>query len=426
MPAISSRLIAALLPIALALMANAVAHAQEENNAASESDEIPAYFVSTYLTSLQPPAGTPSLSTSLAPNANTSRSQRSSLNNRLASAPEMFGDYFQTGGNLNFGAADMSGSGGESGSFSVPAAGGGGPVKIGENNRALPTDRITFAYNHFHNAFQYTETQFFGTPNTQLFPLDRYTLGFEKTFADGTWSIEIRLPFQSDFQFQGTTVSGAGGNVGNLALVLKHLLYLDQELAVVAGLGLNTPTGSNFTVTDTSTFPASQLIFQNDAFNLLPYLGALWGGDRPYFINAFLQVDLATGGNRIDAAEFGGPATTLGLYNPQNLLYVDLGFGYWLYQNEGSEGLTNLAALLELHYTSTLQDTDSVTGLAGGRAVDFTNNFNRFDILNLTAGLQAQLNTLTFVRVACVVPLGAADDERFFDTELQFQLNRRF
>ena len=54
------------------------------------------------------------------------------------------------------------------------------------------------------------------------------------------------------------------------------------------------------------------------------------------------------------------------------------------------------------------------------------NNFNRFDVLNLTAGLQAQLNTLTFVRVACVVPLGARDDQRFFDTELQLQINRRY
>jgi len=437
MAAIFNRPTAALLTLIIALGANAVAHAQNQNSALPDkpeapakviaaSDEVEATLVSTSV-ALQPPAGVPALSTSRAPSANTARPQGRSLNNRLASAPDMFGDYFQTGGNLNFGFPDgSSGSAGESGSFTVPSAGGGGPVKIGENNRALPTDRISFSYSHFHNAFQFTETPAFGPGTTQLFPLDRYTFGFEKTFAEGTSSLEIRLPFQGDFEFQGANVSGAGGSIGNLALIFKHLLYIDQEFSVVAGLGLETPTGSNFTVTDTFNVPTSQLVFQNDVVYLLPYIGALWGGDRPYFINAFLQFDFATGGNRIDAGDVGGPLTTLGRFNPQNLLFLDVGLGYWLYQNEQSEGLNSLAGILELHYTSSLQDTDLVTGLAGGRRVDFTNNFNRFDILNLTAGLQAQFSSLTFVRVACVVPLGTGDDERFFDSEVQVQVNRRF
>jgi hypothetical protein len=410
--------------LVLALGTNLCALAQDQSGQAT-SDEIPATLVSTSVAQ-QPPARAPSLSTSPAPGLNTAATPRSSLNNRLASAPEMFGDYFQTGGNLNFGPADVSGSLGESGSFSVPLAGGAGPVKIAENNRALPTDRITFTYSHFHNALQFTETPPFGPGVTQQSPIDRYTGGFEKTFFDGTWSCEIRLPLQGDFQFQGTSVSGAGGSIGNLALILKHLIYIDQELSVVAGLGIDTPTGSNFAVTDTAAFPASQIIFQNDALYLLPYLGALWSGDRPYFINAFFQLDLATGGNRIQTGDVGGPTTTLGLFNQQNLLFADLGLGYWLYQNPQSDGLTSLTAILELHYTSSLQDTDRVAGDAGGRLVEFTNNANRFDILNLTAGLQAQYNTLTFVRIACVVPLGARDDQRFFDNEVQVQVNRRF
>lgn len=422
MAATSNRLPAAWLTLIIAFSATAVAHAQNQDADAADREEIPATFVSTFITNLQPPAGTPAL----APNANTARPQRSSLNNRLASAPDMFGDYFQTGGDLNFGFPEDGGSGGDTGSFSVPSAGGGGPVKIGENNRALPTDRISFAYSHFHNAFQFTQALAFGPANTQLYPLDRYTFGFEKTFADATWSLEIRLPFQGDFEFQGATVSGAGGSVGNLALIFKHLLYLDEQLSVVAGLGIETPTGSSFTVTDTSSFPTSQLVFQNDALYLLPYIGALWGGDRPYFINVFLQFDFATGGNRIEAGDLGGPLNTLGRFNQQNLLFFDLGTGYWLYQNDTGSGLSSLAAILELHYTSSLQDTDTVTGNAGGRVVDFTNNANRFDVLNLTAGFQAQFNSLWFVRVACVVPLGAGDDDRFFDNEVQVQVNRRF
>lgn len=419
------RPVAASFTLAIMLATASAVRAQGENEAASNA-EIPANFVSNFINNLQPTTGAPAFSTSLAPSSNTSRTQRSSLNNRLASAPEMFGDYFQTGGDLNFGLPDLGGSGGDFGSFSVPSSGGGGPVKVSENNRALPTDRLTFSYSHFHNAFQFTQSFLFGPANTQMFPLDRYTLGFEKTFADGTWSCEIRLPLQSAFQFQSFSVNGAGGSMGNLSVILKRLLYLDQELALAAGLGIETPTGSNFTVTDLSSIPTSQLVFQNDAAHLLPYIGALWGGDRPYFINVFLQFDFATCGNRIDAGDVDGPFNTLGRCNPQNLLFFDLGYGYWLYQNDAGSGLASLAAILELHYTSTLQDTDLVRGNAGGRVVNFTNNFNRFDILNLTAGLQAQFNTLTFLRVACVVPLGARDDQRFFDAEVQVQLNRRF
>jgi len=55
-----------------------------------------------------------------------------------------------------------------------------------------------------------------------------------------------------------------------------------------------------------------------------------------------------------------------------------------------------------------------------------TNPFNRIDVLNLTAGLQAELGNTTDLRVAAVMPLSENDDERFFDTELQVQVNRRY
>ena len=340
----------------------------------------------------------------------------------------MFGDYFQSGGNVNFGPNDLGGSANQSsGSFTIPSAGGSRHVKVGENNKALPADRFIFSYSHFQNALQFSEQPIFGGgATTALFPIDRYTFGVEKTFLDGTWSCEIRMPFSGDFDFQGNNISGNGGRIGNLALILKHLLYLDEKLAVVAGMGIDTPTGSNFVLTDNIAFPTNQLTFQNDALHLLPYAGFLLSGDRPYYINAFVQVDVATAGNRIESGPAGGPVTQLGLYNEQNLLFVDFGTGYWLFRDDINSGLTSLAAIWELHYTSTLQNTDVVAGDAGGRAVVYQNNFNRFDVLNMTVGFQAQYNVLTSLRVACVVPLGTADDDRFFDSEIQVQINRRF
>lgn len=392
--------------------------------------ELEVYLASANL-AMQPPATVPSLATPRS--AAASRSARPPMN-RLASAPEMFGDFFQSGGDFNFGPNRLADQGlpPNTGSFSVPPPGGGRRVKISENNKALPDDRLIFSYNHFENALQFTEMELNnpGSAVTQTFPIDRYTIGIEKTFLDGFWSCEVRMPFQGAFDFEGTNIRGTGGQVGNLAVIAKHLLYQDEELATVIGLGIDIPTGSDFEIIDGSAlpfFPATQVTFHNDALHLLPYAGFLFGGDRPYFVNGFLQVDIATEGNRLEAGPVGGPSRILGRFNEQNLLFVDLGTGYWLYRDEFNDGgLTNLAAILEFHYTSSLQDTDVIQGNIGGRPFNYTNNFNRFDIVNVTAGFQAQFNNRTSLRVAGVFPLGEADDERFFDSEVQVQVNRRY
>lgn len=387
------------------------------------------YLASTNL-AMQPPAAAPALTTPRS--AAASRSARPPMN-RLASAPEMFGDFFQSGGDFNFGPnlrADQ-GLPQTAGSFSVPPPGGGRRVKISENNKALPDDRLIFSYNHFENALQFSEAQPTdpSTAVTRTFPIDRYSFGIEKTFLDGFWSCELRMPFQGTFDFEGTHTRGTSGQVGNLAVILKHLLYQDEELATVIGLGIDIPTGSDFEVLDRSAvpfLPPTRFTFHNDALHVLPYAGFLYGGDLPYFVNGFVQVDIATEGNRLEAGREGGPSRVLGRFNEQNLLFVDLGTGYWLYRNDFDGGLTNLAAILEFHYTSSLQDADVIQGVAGGRPFIYTNNINRFDIVNVTAGFQAQFNNLTSLRVAGVFPLGEEDDERFFDSEVQVQINRRY
>jgi hypothetical protein len=386
---------------------------------------------------LQPPpaAGAPANLPRSTPASAQPRSTRTSSPppNRLASAPDMFGDFFQTGGDLNFGPnldAIAKGLPSTFGSVSIPSAGGSRRVKIAENNKAMPQDRLIFSYNHFHNALQVNDTPFFNPLGTtaRQFPIDRYTIGLEKTFFDNLWSCEVRMPFQSSFGFETADLIGAGGQIGNLAIILKRLVYETDDLAAVMGMGIDTPTGSSFTLIDSIPgIPSNQIVFRNDSLHLLPYVGFLSAGDKPYFINGFLQVDIATGGNRVDVGRLGAPAMTIGRFTEQNLLFADLGTGYWLYRDPNSQNrLTSLAALLELHYTSSLQDADSIVAAAGGRPFNYTNNFNRFDILNITTGVQAQLFNATSLRVAGVFPLGSAPDRRFFDSELQVQVNRRF
>jgi len=382
---------------------------------------------------MQPAPAASSLSTRGAAGAPAARSSARPSVNRLASAPDMFGDFFMSGGNLNFGRNNSGVPNGQNaGSFTVPGAGGSRRVKIAENNKAMPTDRLIFSYNHFENALQFTDTPL-GNPGAavrQTSPIDRCTIGIEKTFFDGLWSCEVRMPFVSEFDFQSPAMIGDGGKVGNLAVIIKRLLVEDEDFAVVMGLGIDIPTGSDFTLDDLTAPPApSRLTFHNDSLHLLPYTGFLFAGDnRPYFINAFLQVDVATAGNRIEAGPVNGPpAQLLGRFNEQNLLFADLGTGYWLHRTDDPDAtLTSLAALLEFHYTTSLQDTDVVVGDVQGRPFNYRNNFNRFDITNVTTGVQARFWDNTSIRVAGVFPLGSRDDQRFFDSEVQVQINRQF
>ena len=383
-------------------------------------------------TAMQPAPGAPAMSTRGSAAAPTRSSARPAMN-RLASAPDMFGDFFMSGGNLNF-ARNNNGVPGEQsfGSFTVPGAGGSRRVKIAENNKAMPTDRLIFSYNHFENALQFSSNTL-GNPGAavrQTSPIDRCTIGIEKTFLDGEYSCEVRMPFVSQFDFQTPAIVGNGGQIGNLAVILKKLLVEDEDFAVVVGMGIDIPTGSDFLLDDVGSNPAqpTRFNFHNDSLHLLPYTGFLFAGDdRPYFINGFMQVDVATAGNRIEAGRVNGPSRILGTFNEQNLLFLDLGTGYWLHRDDtGTNPLTSLATLLEFHYTTSLQDTDVVNATVFGRPINYRNNFNRFDIVNITTGVQARLWDNTSVRVAGVFPLGSRDDQRFFDSEVQVQINRQF
>ncbi|MFM9058171.1 MAG: hypothetical protein ACKOSQ_03420, partial [Planctomycetaceae bacterium] len=60
-----------------------------------------------------------------------------------------------------------------------------GFVKLSENVSPLPRDRVYFNYSYFHNAL-------IGDIRNDV---NRFTPGFEKTFADGWTSIEVRTPF---------------------------------------------------------------------------------------------------------------------------------------------------------------------------------------------------------------------------------------
>src|SRR5436190_168535 len=199
------------------------------SEAAQPDDELPDEPVEQVTWLQQPPAFS-------APEAAGQAARRSTRGSRqanvgLASVPNMFGDL--AGATSTLLVRDIAAgkpSRLASGSFSLPIAGGGSRIgKISENDSPIPRDRVFFNYNHFQNVFQLSETPI-APPGPTLIrqePIDRYTLGAEKTFLDGWTSVEVRMPLTGSIDAQLPSVGFSGGNVGNLTVVLKSLLYMD-------------------------------------------------------------------------------------------------------------------------------------------------------------------------------------------------------
>src|SRR5437868_11591905 len=123
---------------------------------------------------------------------------------------------------------------------------------------------------------------------------------------------------------------------------------MDDATAVGAGMAIETPTGS-----DTfARFDSVNLQFKNQAPHLLPYIGFVWSPGDPrwgwgngLFMTGYAQMDIATASNTVnvvnpDRTIAGAP---LGKLTDQNLGFLDLGAGYWVYRDPFAPRWTGLA-----------------------------------------------------------------------------------
>ncbi len=336
---------------------------------------------------------------------------------RVGRAPNMFGDTLPP--LISF--SQREGQGNVTSPAEVYRAplGGGGSYNIAENNTAIPTDRIYFVYNNFHNAI--STSAGFGSPFARSIDLHRYVAGFEKTFLGGNMSLDVRMPLLSGFDLSNSVISSDLGNVGNLTMFLKGLVYSDDDVAIATGMGIGLPTGSDLRTRTIPPFGDNFVVVRNQAVRLMPFVAATMNLSDKWFLQSFGQMNFAASGNEVVNQN-----GVLGVFNEQNLLQTDIGLGRWLWQDSTRPVFTGLAGVFELHYTTTVQDTD-VVGLGNGPFLSgsILNSANRQDLLNLTSGLQAQLGPLTALRVGAVVPLRNTPD-RVFDSEIQVSLNRKF
>ncbi len=275
-------------------------------------------------------------------------------------------------------------------------------IKISENNSPIPRDRFIANYNFYNDVIG------------GIGDVNQYAFGFERTFFNESSSIEVLFPFASTLAATQVAngVIAKNTQFGDIPIVLKTILAERDEYVLAGGLGMTVPTGSDARVFNTV---GNEVVHIDHAsVHLLPYLALLRGYDSGWYWQSFLQMDIDLNGNNVRADLNGVNLQPVGVLQEQTLLFADLGIGYQ-FRELGDDGSPAIAATAELHYSTPLQDSDSIsTG-----ALDIRNLVNRFDVVNLTLGMNVQTNRNFSIRPAMVIPL--SDDQ--FDYEAMVQAN---
>jgi hypothetical protein len=330
---------------------------------------------------------------------------------------------------------------------------------------------------------------------TRSYDCDLHTFGFEKTFFERRASLELRLPFattlssQLDLSYgrltsntqlpavvaarnqdvfadaQATPEDSLGSTrteFGNLTLIFKWLYYQRTGVWLSAGVAAGIPTGPNSQVRVTDfvgpapreidTLRFREFTIDNNTWSLSPFLAGLITPTDRLFAQGFVQYDAPLNTSAVTYSEFfrlarnadpqpGTPDLRLPFtvhhrLREQQLLHLDGGVGCWVLRRPQARCLTGLATLLELHYTTTLDDADIVrlprdgTELSSNPGTpapgpEVGNLRNRVDLLDLTAGMSFEFAQRARLATGVSVPLHGGDN-RTYDWEVHMQLNYYF
>jgi hypothetical protein len=397
-------------------------------------------------------------------------------------------------------------------------------TKVADNNNAIPEDRVSYEYNFFKDG-QYIEgtsltptpsglspplpSQYYATKRIE-YDVNLHTIAYEKSFADGLFSLEARIPFANgllaDQHLNGGRIDGEyslgspptffvldvtptpqdtwgsnGWEIEDVSLILKAAIYRDpaRNLWFSGGLQVVAPTARNvdLTATDFFTigFPSTPFDMNtvgqrlrtfhidNQTWAVSPFL-ALSMMPRPRtFFNAFLQLDVPVGADTLHYSqryealtptsyttnqsvlapfvpEFPGGQPIQEDYtaavHDQVLAHLDLGAGWWLYENPQARWLRGVAPTLEFHLTQTLGKPDvlqlpasamtvpSPTGFVPEPVPTVGNPYN-ITLTDVTVGIDALVGKASVLAVGAAFPLGTGNN-RTFDSEVLVKFNRWF
>jgi hypothetical protein len=190
-----------------------------------------------------------------------------------------------------------------------------GAFKITENESPRPTTRAYFSYYFYDQVYRHV-----GGPDVPRITLHQQIFGYEQAFADGQFSVGVRLPYNqlvSPGFFNDTSL-------GNLTFITKGVIVENEETGSLlsAGLAVTAPTGNPPIASTISGRKVNSTLLQ-------PYLGYILAGE-----SAFLQ-----GFSSIVVPTDTGDAT---------FIANDFAVGYFLYRCPGSR-LSGVVPVFEFH-----------------------------------------------------------------------------
>ncbi len=292
--------------------------------------------------------------------------------------------------------------------ITLPSAGGTvGRVKMSEDNSPIPRDRFIFAYDNF-DSVPFT---------TSGMTVNRFQFGVEKTFLDGRWSAEVRLPFAGTLA--STHVQGfevAHTELGNVRFALKRIFSQNQFLTTTSGVAVTLPTADDLVAL--SSFDGSELYrFKNESVTVEPFVAALFTPNSRLFSQtwASLNLDVSGGELRWNQNVFGGNGSARIIDVP--LLAVDQQIGYWLMRRDTGT-LRGLAPFMELHWNYAIAQTELLREV-NNRTAD--NGLGVSGVatheLNLTAGVMMQVGDNLNLAIGASAPMLRKPD-RTFDAQV--------
>lgn len=252
-----------------------------------------------------------------------------------------------------------------------------GAYKIAENESPRPQDRLFVTYNGFFDVVG------------SLRNGHRQTIGLEKTLFGSDASIGLRLPFYEE-QVKPGEPPNEDEAVGDLSIILKYAPIHNRDTGNIlsTGLVITPPTGPNPHLrirSDGSTQRVHPTLLQ-------PFVGYIWmRGD--FFLQAFHSVMITT-----DSRTW-------------NILFNDIGVGYWVYRAEDKRFLTGIIPTFEVHVNTPLNH----------RGSDDRARIN--DLVDLTFGTHFEFYKRVSLGIGVVTPVTAP---RLFQVEAIANFNWRF
>ena len=272
-------------------------------------------------------------------------------------------------------------------------------TKICDNNSVIPRDRIGFHFDSLQTV-QVGQDGIAQSP-TRSRNLQEYRFWGEKTFLDDNLSLDLIVPVYYSTDPNIDTVAKINnatplaGQFGDLAFGLKALVWEDADKAYSAGVRVEAPTGPDFLLTNTVT-PIDS--FEMDAWFFTPWIGGQWTPGTNWFASGFLSYRLNSGSQN----NFFNQAGQNFPFRQPTYLYADFAVGRWIVQREGQGGLTSLAPVVELHYTT----TPTIGEQRGtGGTYETGQLFGHTDYLNITGGLNGTFNDAWQFGIGGALPL---------------------